>query len=615
MIRVCSETGPEGSLFPVDPEPAPGGPQRAAGPDPRQSPRLLPALGQDLGVPGAAEGQAGRRRPQARPGLPGRAGAAGLAGGAAGGLRRRRPGDAAPGGRQPAGQPGRARDQARPRRAAGHRVRRPAAPARARQGRRDAARSRHAARARRPGGRRVRGQAGRGEHGPRPTGSCGSSSTCSSCASCGGPIRCRPTRRCCASSAGRCARCAIAGPELAEAGRRAGGSGRPGGRADDPLAAARRGRQAAAREAVLPAAARRGRAAARRRDQADLAGRGRPARGARLRRPGRGAPPHRGADHGRIEEGSDPADAAARDARLVRRRAAARRRACWRSGRSARRSGRSPWYLRLLRDDTNVAWRMARLLASGRYATDLLLRAPEAVAMLGRRRPARARGRGRACGPRPTRRCAGTRSRPTGTGAAAPLLALRRRELFRTAAADLLGQLDCLQVGQALGTVTAVTVAARSSVAGDTVGRAVRRAAGQDLRGGDGPVRRARDGLRQRRRRPVRVRAGCPAPTRRGRDQGRARGGRGTAPPARPAGPRSVRCGSTRTCGPRAGRDRWCGRWARTAAYYGRWARPWEVQALLRAEPVAGDSALCGAFSRARRRGPLSRRGDRRRFR
>ncbi|HEX9034827.1 MAG TPA: bifunctional [glutamine synthetase] adenylyltransferase/[glutamine synthetase]-adenylyl-L-tyrosine phosphorylase, partial [Streptosporangiaceae bacterium] len=36
--------------------------------------------------------------------------------------------------------------------------------------------------------------------------------------------------------------------------------------------------------------------------------------------------------------------------------------------------GSSPWYLRLLRDDTNVAYRMARLLASGRYATDLLLR-------------------------------------------------------------------------------------------------------------------------------------------------------------------------------------------------------------------------------------------------
>ena len=45
--------------------------------------------------------------------------------------------------------------------------------------------------------------------------------------------------------------------------------------------------------------------------------------------------------------------------------------------------GDSPWYLRLLRDDTNVARRMARLLASSRYATDLLMRAPETVALLG----------------------------------------------------------------------------------------------------------------------------------------------------------------------------------------------------------------------------------------
>jgi glutamate-ammonia-ligase adenylyltransferase len=31
-------------------------------------------------------------------------------------------------------------------------------------------------------------------------------------------------------------------------------------------------------------------------------------------------------------------------------------------------------------------------------------------------------------------------------------------------------------------------------------------------------------------------------------------------------------------------------------AYYGRWAEPWEIQALLRADPVAGDAALRDAF-------------------
>src|SRR5690349_14896167 len=45
--------------------------------------------------------------------------------------------------------------------------------------------------------------------------------------------------------------------------------------------------------------------------------------------------------------------------------------------------GSSPWYLRLLRDETKAAERMARVLASSRYAAGMLLRAPEAVAIFG----------------------------------------------------------------------------------------------------------------------------------------------------------------------------------------------------------------------------------------
>ena len=45
--------------------------------------------------------------------------------------------------------------------------------------------------------------------------------------------------------------------------------------------------------------------------------------------------------------------------------------------------GPTPWYLRLLRDETKAAERMARVLASSRYAASLLLRAPEAVAIFG----------------------------------------------------------------------------------------------------------------------------------------------------------------------------------------------------------------------------------------
>src|SRR5262249_60227000 len=56
-------------------------------------------------------------------------------------------------------------------------------------------------------------------------------------------------------------------------------------------------------------------------------------------------------------------------------------------------------------------------------------------------------------------------------GAVAGLLAVRRRELLRTAAADLLAELDCLQVAEALGTVTAVTVQGALALARDCVER------------------------------------------------------------------------------------------------------------------------------------------------
>ena len=46
-------------------QPAPRGQGRAAGADAGQPPRLLRALGEHLGVPGAAQGPAGRRRPRA----------------------------------------------------------------------------------------------------------------------------------------------------------------------------------------------------------------------------------------------------------------------------------------------------------------------------------------------------------------------------------------------------------------------------------------------------------------------------------------------------------------------------------------------------------------------
>lgn len=118
--------------------------------------------------------------------------------------------------------------------------------------------------------------------------------------------------------------------------------------------------------------------------------------------------------------------------------------------------GRSPWYLRLLRDNAVVAQRMARLLASSRYATGLLLRAPEAVAMLGDdaqlvRRPAEEL-LGEAF-------AAVSRYESAETAARA-VLAIRRRELLRTAAADVLGLAGIDDTGEALTAVAQVSIAA-----------------------------------------------------------------------------------------------------------------------------------------------------------
>ncbi|MEU6977048.1 MULTISPECIES: bifunctional [glutamine synthetase] adenylyltransferase/[glutamine synthetase]-adenylyl-L-tyrosine phosphorylase [unclassified Streptomyces] len=96
--------------------------------------------------------------------------------------------------------------------------------------------------------------------------------------------------------------------------------------------------------------------------------------------------------------------------------------------------GKTPWYLRLLRDEGAAAENLARVLSAGRLAPDLLLRAPEAVAILGDPEGLKPRGRehleqevlaavGRADG---------------AEQAVAAARGVRRRELFRTAAADLI---------------------------------------------------------------------------------------------------------------------------------------------------------------------------------
>ena len=262
MIRVCSQSTAGGHPLPGRPEPASRGPRRPAGPDAGQPPGVLRALGEDVGVPGAAQGPAGGRRSRARRRLRAGVHAAGLAGGPARQLRRRHPRHAPPGDQHPARGRGRPPAQARSRRAARHRVRGAAAAAGARPQRRHGPQPGHAARAGGARRRRLRGPGRRRQPGRRlPVPALG-----------GAPAPAAPAAPH-PHPARRPGRAAQARPGAAD--RRGGRgrrrprpralavAGRPGRRAHRRLAPARRRGPAAAREALLPPAAGGGGAAAR----------------------------------------------------------------------------------------------------------------------------------------------------------------------------------------------------------------------------------------------------------------------------------------------------------------------------------------------------------------
>ena len=99
--------------------------------------------------------------------------------------------------------------------------------------------------------------------------------------------------------------------------------------------------------------------------------------------------------------------------------------------------GKTPWYLRLLRDEGAAAQNLARVLSAGRLAPDLLMRAPEAVALLGD-------GDGGGLEPRPRAHLeqeiyAAVKRADGVAQAVTAARGVRRRELFRTAAADIVG--------------------------------------------------------------------------------------------------------------------------------------------------------------------------------
>jgi glutamate-ammonia-ligase adenylyltransferase len=257
--------------------------------------------------------------------------------------------------------------------------------------------------------------------------------------------------------------------------------------------------------------------------------------------------------------------------------------------------GGNQWYLRLLRDEGQVAERLAALLGSSQYVAALLTRTPEALRILAdddELRPRTAEALARAW-----RQAAGRATDPTAS--IRVLRGLRRHELLRVAAADLLGMLDVAQVGRALTDIAVATlqigldvaVRAHAAEAGTAAGElptdiAVigmgRLGGGEMGYGSDADVlfvHRPRAGAEDGRAtaaanavaHTLRRLLGEPAPD-----------------PAfevdadlRPEGRQGA---LVRTL------DSY-------REYYDRWMSVWEVQALLRAVPVAGDEALGRAFT------------------
>ena len=117
--------------------------------------------------------------------------------------------------------------------------------------------------------------------------------------------------------------------------------------------------------------------------------------------------------------------------------------------------GSTHWYLRLLRDESAAAERMAQVLASSRYATELLLHAPDSVSMLADDDDLVPR----TLDALTAEAMAAASRHEDPQNIVAAVRSMRRRELFRIAVADLLHLAEPDQSGTALSDVATATLA------------------------------------------------------------------------------------------------------------------------------------------------------------
>ncbi|MFI6872360.1 bifunctional [glutamine synthetase] adenylyltransferase/[glutamine synthetase]-adenylyl-L-tyrosine phosphorylase [Streptomyces sp. NPDC050400] len=263
--------------------------------------------------------------------------------------------------------------------------------------------------------------------------------------------------------------------------------------------------------------------------------------------------------------------------------------------------GKTPWYLRLLRDEGAAAENLARVLSAGRLAPDLLMRAPEAVALLGDERGLEQRGHT----PLEQEVMAAVGRADGGEQAVVAARGVRRRELFRTCAADIIASYGTEdtpavadqgalvdRVGGAVSDLTAATLAGtlRAVVRdgwGDTLPTrfaviAMGRFGGHELGYGSDAdvlfVHEPREGVSDH--------DAAQAANKVVAEMRRLLALPSADPPLlidadlRPEGKSGPLVRTLKSY----------------EAYYRRWSLVWESQALLRAQPVAGDKELGQAF-------------------
>ena len=253
--------------------------------------------------------------------------------------------------------------------------------------------------------------------------------------------------------------------------------------------------------------------------------------------------------------------------------------------------GRSPWYLTMLRDEGQVAQRLAVVLGTSRYATDLLEREPQGVKMLGESLVPLSAEAALAEMQSLLERA------ETPEAAVVAVRAVRRRELLRIACGDLVAGTDVAVVGQGLSRLTDATLQATLDIATESVRRqrgldapasriaviAMGRYGGFELSYGSDAdvmfVHQPADG--------VEAQAASSYATAVVAEVRRLLSLPASDPPLevdadlRPEGKNGPMVRTVESY----------------AAYYAKWSHVWEFQALLRADAVAGDPDLRARFT------------------